>query len=72
MINLGQLEIEQARYQEMLKIAARERLVRRALAGQPSRMAQMRYQLGALLSNLGQRLHNENAMSTSGRLQSNA
>ena len=71
MINLGQLEIEQARYQEMLKIAARERLVRRALAGQPSRMAQMRYQLGALLSNLGQRLHNENAMPTSGRLQSN-
>ncbi|MEZ4658759.1 MAG: hypothetical protein R2911_14405 [Caldilineaceae bacterium] len=72
MINIINLEAEQSRYQDMLKAAEHERLVRRALAGQPSRMAQMRNQLGAMLSNLGQWLHNEAAMPGSGSLHSNA
>jgi hypothetical protein len=71
MINLINLEVMLSRHQDMLKAAEHERLVRRALAGQPSRMAQLRSQLGLLLSMLGQRLHNGSALPGSGRLQSN-
>ena len=70
MINLSSLEVEQCRYEEMLKAAEHERLVHRALASQPSRMVQLRNQFGAMLSRLGQQLHNEPSLSASRHLQS--
>ncbi|MEZ4658760.1 MAG: hypothetical protein R2911_14410 [Caldilineaceae bacterium] len=72
MLDINYLRLSQIKHQEMLKEAELQRQIRRARAGQPSRMAQMRSQLGALLSNLGQRLHNRAAMPGSGQLQNNA
>ena len=70
MINLISLEAERYRYEEMLKVAEHERLVRQMLAVQPSRMAQLRRQFGAMLNKLGQQLHKGFTTSASGHVQS--
>ncbi|MEZ4708299.1 MAG: hypothetical protein R3A44_13895 [Caldilineaceae bacterium] len=72
MLDINHLRLSQIKHQEMLKEAELQRQIRQARAGQPSRMAQMRNQLGALLSHLGQRLHNQSALPGSGQLQNNA
>ena len=60
MFDMNNVYLSQIRQQEMLKEAAHQRLIRQARTGQPSRMAQMRQQLGAMMSNLGQRLQAQN------------
>lgn len=72
MFDMNNVYLSQIKQQEMLKEAAHQRLIRQGRIGQPSRMAQLRYRLGAMMSNLGQRLHNEAAMPGAERLQNNA
>lgn len=71
MMDLVNIYANQDRHQEMLKAADQERLIRLARAGQPSQLAQLRNQLGAMLTYLGKRLQNNTALRGPGRLQSN-
>ena len=68
MLDINHICLSQIKHQEMFKEAALQRQIRQARAGQPSRLAQLRNQLGTMLSRLGQQLHNEDALPSSGQL----
>jgi hypothetical protein len=72
MLDINYLRLTQVKHQELLKEAELRRQIRRARGGQPSRMTQLRNQLGAMLTHWGQRLHKETALPSTGRLQNNA
>ena len=72
MLDINHMRLSQIKHQEMIGEAAMQRQIRQARAGQPSHLAQLRRQLGVMLSKLGQRLNPVSALSGSGQLQNNA
>lgn len=71
MLDINHLRLSQIKHQEMLKEAELQRQIRQLRAGQPSRLAQLRNQLGTMLTSLGYRLQTDAALPGSNRLQSN-